>query len=83
MIPQAVVAQFHRSTPAIRKSRAHQHPFMIESQPTEAELNTMPAEKKNEIELRRKWALVYYIRSLIKKPNVVQWLFTEDMELTR
>lgn len=53
------------------------------SQPTEAELNAMPAEKKNEIELRRKWALVYYIRSLIKKPNIVQWLFTDDMELTR
>ena len=53
------------------------------AQPTEAALNNMAAEKKNELEQQRKWALVHYLRSLIQKPTIQQQLFTEDMELTR
>jgi mono/diheme cytochrome c family protein len=40
-------------------------------------------ERKEALTQRRKWALVHYVRSLQKKPGIVQWLFTEDTEVTR
>ena len=40
----------------------------LHSQPTKAELSAMPVEQKTGLELRRKWALVHYIRSLIQRP---------------
>lgn len=55
----------------------------LKAQPTAAAVEAMPAEQKAALDQHRKWALVHYIRSLAKKPNAVQWLFTEDMELTR
>ena len=55
----------------------------LKAQPAATAVESMPADQKNELAQHRKWALAHYIRSLIKKPNVFQWLFTEDMELTR
>ncbi len=55
----------------------------LKSQPAQAAIEGMPEDKKTELAQHRKWALVLYIRSLIQKPSVFRWLFTEDMELTR
>jgi cytochrome c oxidase cbb3-type subunit 2 len=55
----------------------------MKSQPVQADVEAMPAERKNELALHRKWALVHYVRSLIRKPGVLNWLFMEDMEVTR
>jgi mono/diheme cytochrome c family protein len=54
----------------------------LQSQPSDADINAMSDEKKKELEQRRKWALVHYLRSLIQKPNAAGWI-QEDMELTR
>ncbi|MEO6096062.1 MAG: cytochrome c [Fibrobacteria bacterium] len=52
------------------------------TQPTEAALQKMPAEQRNALGEKRKWALVHYIRSLIRKPNPFFILFTKDTEVT-
>ncbi len=54
----------------------------FKSQPTDAQINAMTQDQKNQLDLHRKWALVHYLRSLIRKPNALEWLFTDDMELT-
>ena len=55
----------------------------LKSQPTEADINAMSPEKKQELEQHRRWALVHYVRSLIRQPDALHWMFMEDMELTR
>jgi len=52
------------------------------SQPTEFSLRHMAPEQRNAIGESRKWALVHYIRSLIKRPNFLVRIFTEDTEIT-
>lgn len=55
----------------------------LKTQPTEAALSRMSAADKAALGERRKWALVHYIRSLIKRPNFLARMFTEDTERTR
>jgi mono/diheme cytochrome c family protein len=52
------------------------------TQPTEAALQQLPADKRNALGERRKWALVHYIRSLIRKPNIFLSIFTRNTEVT-
>jgi cytochrome c oxidase cbb3-type subunit 2 len=51
-------------------------------QPTEATLRHMAADKRADLGESRKWALVHYIRTLVKQPNFLVRLFTEDTEIT-
>lgn len=53
------------------------------AQPTEAALQRMSPEQRTALGESRKWALVHYIRSLIKKRNFFVRMFTEDTETTR
>lgn len=55
----------------------------MKSQPAQADVEAMPAERKSELALHRKWALAHYVRSLIRNPGMLNWLFMEDMEVTR
>lgn len=52
------------------------------TQPTDAALQKMPIEQRNALGEDRKWALVHYIRSLIRKPSLFYSLFTKDTEVT-
>jgi len=54
----------------------------LKAQPTDAQIGAMPQDQKNQLDQKRKWALVYYLHSLVRSPNVFEWLFTQDMELT-
>jgi hypothetical protein len=54
----------------------------LRSQPSEAALQRMPQDQKNALGESRKWALVHYIRTLIKKPNFIVRMFTESTEET-
>jgi mono/diheme cytochrome c family protein len=54
----------------------------LEAQPGEAALKRMPEAQRNALGERRKWALVHYIRSLIRTPNYLVRMFTEDTEIT-
>lgn len=53
------------------------------ARPTEAALQRMSPEQRNVLGESRKWALVHYIRSLVKEPNFFVRMFTEDTETTR
>jgi mono/diheme cytochrome c family protein len=53
------------------------------AQPTETALQRMSPEQRNALGENRKWALVHYIRSLIKERNFLVRMFTEDTETTR
>lgn len=52
------------------------------TQPTEAALQRLTAEQRAALGEQRKWALVHYIRSLIRKPNVFLSIFTKNTEVT-
>jgi mono/diheme cytochrome c family protein len=52
-------------------------------QPTESTLKNLPLEQRNALGEMRKWALVYYIKSLIKKPNMFLSIFTKNTEVTQ
>lgn len=52
------------------------------AQPSEISMRHMTAEQRTALGESRKWALVYYIRSLVKQPNFLVRLFTEDTEIT-
>jgi mono/diheme cytochrome c family protein len=53
------------------------------SQPAEAALQRMSQDQRTALGENRKWALVHYIRSLIKERNFFVRMFTEDTETTR
>lgn len=55
----------------------------LAGQPGEAALQKMSEEKKEELGERRKWALVHYIRSLIRKPGIFSRVFVQNPEQTR
>lgn len=55
----------------------------LAAQPSLEKAQALSDEDKTELTQRRKWALVHYVRSLQKKPGIVQWLFTEDTEVTK
>jgi mono/diheme cytochrome c family protein len=54
----------------------------LSGQPGEAALKRMPEAERLALGERRKWALVYYIRSLIRKPGLFARLFVLDPEVT-
>jgi mono/diheme cytochrome c family protein len=54
----------------------------LASQPTESALRRMTPDQRTALGESRKWALVYYIRSLVKRPGFLARLFTEDTEIT-
>jgi mono/diheme cytochrome c family protein len=54
----------------------------LAGQPGEAALRQMPEEERLALGEKRKWALVFYIRSLIRKPGLFARLFVLDMEVT-
>lgn len=54
----------------------------LAGQPGEAALKRMPDAEQKELGERRKWALVHYIRSLIRKPGLFSRLFVLDPEVT-
>jgi cytochrome c oxidase cbb3-type subunit 2 len=54
----------------------------LQAQPSDAKLKGMTAEQKGELGEQRKWALVHYIRTMVRKPNIFLALFTKDTELT-
>lgn len=54
----------------------------LRTQPREADLHRMDEAGRQALGERRKWALVHYIRSLIRKPNFLVRMFTEDTEST-
>ncbi len=54
----------------------------LKAQPFDAELQKMSADKKTQLGEHRKWALVAYIQSLVKRPNFLVRMFTEDTETT-
>lgn len=55
----------------------------LRTQPGESALQRMSDAEKQALGERRKWALVHYIRTLIRKPNFLVRMFTEDTEITR
>lgn len=55
----------------------------LKTQPGESTLQRMSDAEKQALGERRKWALVHYIRSIIRKPNFLVRMFTEDTETTR
>ncbi len=54
----------------------------LRAQPTDGQIQRMDAERKSELGERRKWALVAYIRSLVRTPNFFVRMFTGNPELT-
>ncbi len=55
----------------------------FQAQPSLSAIETMPEAARLALEERRKWALVHYVGSLPKKPNLfLRWLW-EDTELTK
>lgn len=52
------------------------------TQPTEADLGGWPQDRKTALGEHRKWALVSYIQSMIRRPNFLVRMFTEDTETT-
>lgn len=54
----------------------------LAGQPGEAALGRMRGAEKAALGERRKWALVYYIRSLVQKPGIFSRLFVLDPEAT-
>lgn len=54
----------------------------LEGQPGAAALEKMPEDGKKALGERRKWALVHYIRSLVKRPGFFSRLFVLDPEAT-
>ena len=54
----------------------------LAGQPGEAALQRMTEDQKRELGERRKWALVHYIRSLVRKPGFFGRLFVQDTEVT-
>jgi hypothetical protein len=52
------------------------------TQPTEPALQKLTAEQRDALGERRKWALVHYIRSLIRKPDFFLSIFTKNTEVT-
>lgn len=54
----------------------------LAGQPGEAALKRMPEAERQALGERRKWALVSYIRSLIRKPGLFARLFILDPEVT-
>ena len=55
----------------------------LQSQPKEAELQKGPEDHRQKLAEKRKWALAYYVASLVKKPNFFVRMFTENTEETR
>jgi mono/diheme cytochrome c family protein len=55
----------------------------LAGQPGEAALKGMTEAQRQELGERRKWALVHYIRSLVRKPGFFGLLFAQDTEVTR
>ena len=55
----------------------------LESQPAPAELAGLPEREREKIANRRKWALVHYVASLSREPDLWRWLFVDDTEVTR
>jgi cytochrome c oxidase cbb3-type subunit 2 len=54
----------------------------LKTQPKDAALRRMTPEERTSLGESRKWALVHYIRSLVKRPNFLIRLFTENTEIT-
>ncbi|MFC1584085.1 cytochrome c [Fibrobacterota bacterium] len=53
-------------------------------QPSEEEIKSMSEEgTKDEVAVRRKWALVHYLKSLTTKPGFFYQLFGQDTEVTK
>lgn len=53
------------------------------TEPSGSELSAMAEADRSEIAARRKWALVHYVRSLTRKPGLMDWLFATDTETSR
>jgi mono/diheme cytochrome c family protein len=68
---------------AYSKSEVEALKAYLSSQPSLEKAQALDDEAKTALTQRRKWALVHYVRSLQKKPGIVQWLFTEDTEVTK
>lgn len=54
----------------------------LEGQPSTAALEKLSEAEKQALGERRKWALVHYIRSLVKRPGLFARLFVLDPEMT-
>ena len=55
----------------------------LRTQPVEGDLQRMNPEQRGVLGERRKWALVHYCRSLVRHPNFLIRMFTENTEYTR
>ncbi len=52
------------------------------SKPATSEINRYSEEQKRQIAENNKWALAYYVNSLVKQPNFFVRMFTENTEVT-
>ncbi len=51
-------------------------------QPTEREIELLDNTETQKLDSRRKWSLVYFVKSLARRPNLFYRLFMHDDELT-
>ena len=64
------------STDELRQLTAY-----LAEQPTAAALQAMPVTELDRLVERRRWALIYYVRSLDRAKGPLYWLFGENPEL--
>lgn len=67
---------------AYKPSEIEQLKEWLSGQPSEAALQKMPEAEKANLGERRKWALVHYIRSMVRKPSIFARIFVMDPEMT-
>jgi mono/diheme cytochrome c family protein len=68
---------------AYSKSEVEALQAYLASQPKAEAIAGTSDEAKETLSQHRKWALVHYVRSLQKKPGIVNWLFIDDTEVTK
>ncbi len=54
----------------------------LRAQPTQAAIRALPRAERDALTEQRKWAMVHYLRSLQRKPTLIEWLFVRDTEVT-
>lgn len=82
LIPGDAAVDPAKYSEAYKSADVEQLKEWLAGQPGEAALKRMPEAERLALGERRKWALVFYIRSLIRKPGLFARLFVLDTEVT-
>jgi mono/diheme cytochrome c family protein len=82
LIPGDAAVDPAKYAEAYGPSEIEQLKVWLAGQPGEAALQGMAEDQRKSLGERRKWALVHYIRSLIRKPGLFARMFVLDPEVT-